>query len=121
MDLQIAGNSALVTASSDGLGKAAAQALVEEGVNVVINGRDAEKLDATATELAALGGGDVIAQPGDLLEADDLSLLVERTVDAFGGIDHLVTSAGLIGDPRRWSSERSLCHRRSLPSERPYL
>jgi Dehydrogenases with different specificities (related to short-chain alcohol dehydrogenases) len=94
MDLQIAGNSALVTASSDGLGKAAAQALVEEGVNVVINGRDADRLDATATELAALGGGDVVAQPGDLLDPADLSVLVERTVDAFGGIDHLVTSAG---------------------------
>jgi 3-oxoacyl-[acyl-carrier protein] reductase len=94
MDLQIAGNSALVTASSDGLGKAAAQALVEEGVNVVINGRDADRLDATATELAALGGGDVVAQPGDILDPADLSVLVERTVDAFGGIDHLVTSAG---------------------------
>jgi NAD(P)-dependent dehydrogenase (short-subunit alcohol dehydrogenase family) len=94
MDLKIAGNSALVTASSDGLGKAAAQALVQEGVNVVINGRDEQRLSDTASELAALGDGDVVAQPGDLLDPADLSVLVERTVDAFGGIDHLVTSAG---------------------------
>jgi len=94
MDLQIDGTSALVTASSGGLGKAAAAALVREGVDVVINGRDQARLDATATELADLGGGEVIAQVGDLCEPDDIQLLVERTVDAYGGIDHLVTSAG---------------------------
>jgi Dehydrogenases with different specificities (related to short-chain alcohol dehydrogenases) len=94
MDLQIDGDAALVTASSGGLGKAAAAALVAEGVDVVINGRDEQRLSAAATELAAIGGGEVIAQPGDLREPEDIQLLVERTVDAYGGIDHLVTSAG---------------------------
>jgi 3-oxoacyl-[acyl-carrier protein] reductase len=94
MDLKIAGNSALVTASSDGLGKAAASAMVEEGVNVVINGRNKQKLSDTQKELSAIDGGDVVAVRGDLMDPDDLVNLVAETVDTFGGIDHLVTSAG---------------------------
>ena len=45
MDLKIDGNGALVKASSSGLGKASAKALAREGVNVVINGRDPDRLN----------------------------------------------------------------------------
>ena len=62
MDLEIEGNAALVTASSSGLGKASAIALARDGANVVVNGRDEDRL------------------------AD--------AVEEFGGLDHLVTSAG---------------------------
>ena len=52
MDLGIAGRSALVCASSQGLGRACAQALLDEGVDVVINGRDAALyLDALRSAL----------------------------------------------------------------------
>ena len=51
MDLGIAGKSAIVCASSQGLGRACAEALAAEGVNVVINGRDAKKLDQAAAEM----------------------------------------------------------------------
>lgn len=94
MDLQIQGNTALVTASSDGLGKASAAALAEEGANVVINGRNQEKLDAAVAELEERGAGSVIGHQGDITDGNDVSALVERTVEEFGGIDHLVTSAG---------------------------
>lgn len=94
MDLQIRGNTALVTASSDGLGKASATALAEAGANVVINGRDQDKLDAAVIELDEAGTGSVIGQQGDITDEDDVSALVEQTLDEFGGIDHLVTSAG---------------------------
>jgi 3-oxoacyl-[acyl-carrier protein] reductase len=94
MDLQIEGNAALVTASSGGLGKASATALAREGANVVINGRDETALAETREELAAVGTGEVVAQPGDITEPDDVAALVDTTVEAFGGIDHLVTSAG---------------------------
>jgi 3-oxoacyl-[acyl-carrier protein] reductase len=53
MDLGIAGRWALVCAASKGLGKACAQALAEEGVNVVITARGAEALERTAAELQA--------------------------------------------------------------------
>jgi len=51
MDLQLDDDTALVTASSSGLGKASAKALVREGANVVINGRDEERLEAARKEM----------------------------------------------------------------------
>ncbi len=94
MDLAIDGNAALVTASSSGLGKASATALVREGVDVVINGRDEDRLAEAREAVAAAGPGRVVAQPGDLTDPDDVETLVDRTVEAFGRLDHLVTSAG---------------------------
>jgi 3-oxoacyl-[acyl-carrier protein] reductase len=55
MDLGIAGRKAIVCASSRGLGRACAKALAEAGCEVVINGRDRERLAATAAELKATG------------------------------------------------------------------
>lgn len=96
MDLRLDGNAALVTASSRGLGNASARALVREGVDVALNGRDADRLDDAVSDLRAEAprGTDVIAVQGDLTDDADIQRLVERTVDAFGGLDHLVTSAG---------------------------
>lgn len=94
MDLEIAGNAALVTASSSGLGKASALALAREGVNVVVNGRDEDRLADAVTELEAAATGEVIGQAGDLTDPDAVETLVDRTVTEFGGMDHLVTSAG---------------------------
>jgi 3-oxoacyl-[acyl-carrier protein] reductase len=94
MDLEIEGNAALVTASSSGLGKASATALAREGANVVINGRDEERLDAAAADIREVATGSVVAQPGDITDPDHVAALVEATVEEFGGLDHLVTSAG---------------------------
>jgi 3-oxoacyl-[acyl-carrier protein] reductase len=94
MDLDIDGNAALVTASSSGLGKASATALAREGADVVVNGRDEDRLAAAAEEVGETAAGDVVAVPGDLTVADDVERLVDRTVEEFGGLDHLVTSAG---------------------------
>ncbi|XVH33205.1 SDR family oxidoreductase (plasmid) [Haloferacaceae archaeon DSL9] len=94
MDLQIQGNTALVTASSDGLGKASAMVLAQEGANVVINGRDEKKLEAAVADLRDVSTGTVIGQQGDITSEADIRSLVDRTLDEFGGIDHLVTSAG---------------------------
>jgi 3-oxoacyl-[acyl-carrier protein] reductase len=94
MDLGIEGNSAVVAASSSGLGKASAKALAEEGTNVVINGRDPDSLSATADELRETAVGEVVTHPGDLTEPADCEALVERAVGEFGGLDHLVTNAG---------------------------
>jgi 3-oxoacyl-[acyl-carrier protein] reductase len=94
MDLAIDGNAALVTASSSGLGKASARALAREGANVVINGRDEERLAETAEEIHADATGEVVTQAGDLTDPDDVETLVETAVEEFGGLDHLVTSAG---------------------------
>lgn len=96
MDFEIAGDAALVTASSSGLGKASATALAREGVNVVINGRNEERLTGAREEIQseAADSADVVARPGDLTDPDDVAAMVETTVAEFGGLDHLVTSAG---------------------------
>ncbi len=94
MDLQIGGNTALVTASSSGLGKASAKALAREGANVVINGRDEDRLADAKDEIEEVANGNVFIQAGDLTNEEDIETMVEMTVDEFGGLDHLVTSAG---------------------------
>jgi 3-oxoacyl-[acyl-carrier protein] reductase len=94
MDLGLAGKVALVTAASKGLGRASAQALVDEGASVAINGRDPERLRATATEL----GGAVLALPDDVTEPDAPRRLVEATVERFGALHVLVGNAG--GPPK---------------------
>jgi 3-oxoacyl-[acyl-carrier protein] reductase len=94
MDLAIDGDTALVTASSSGLGKASARVLAREGTNVVLNGRDNARLDAAVEDLRSEASGDVVGVAGDLTDAGDVERLVDRTVETFGGLDHLVTSAG---------------------------
>ena len=66
MDLGIAGRKAIVCASSRGLGKACARSLAEAGCVVVINGRDAKKLEAAAAEIAKATGAKVTAIAADV-------------------------------------------------------
>jgi 3-oxoacyl-[acyl-carrier protein] reductase len=94
MDFGLAGKVALVTASSRGLGRASAQALVDEGAAVAINSRDPERLASTAAAL----GDDVLALPADVTEQDTPRRLVEATVERFGALHVLVANAG--GPPK---------------------
>ena len=94
MDLDIEGNAALVLASSSGLGKASATALARDGVDVVLNGRDEERLESAAEEVRETATGEVVTRVGDLTNPEDVTGLVEATVEAFGGLDHLVISSG---------------------------
>lgn len=94
MDLQIEGNTAVVTASSSGLGKASAKALAREGVNVVLNGRTESDLEEAAEEISEVATGSVVTQQGDITVEEDIEQLVETAISQFGQLDHLVTSAG---------------------------
>src|ERR1700744_5934020 len=70
MDLGIAGRKEIVCASSRGLGRACAKALAEAGCEVVINGRDRERLMATAAELQQKTGGKIIPVVADVATAE---------------------------------------------------
>lgn len=94
MDLKLKGNAAIITASSSGLGRAAARALAEEGANVVINGRDEVKLDSAAADIESSTGAEVVTVNGDIKKRATLEELVNTTMEEFGRLDHLVTSAG---------------------------
>lgn len=98
MDLELEETVALTISSSSGLGKASAKSLAREGANVVINGRDEDRLAEAESEIEAAGTGDVLALSGDITDPETIETLVETTVDEFGGLDHLVTSAG--GPPK---------------------
>ena len=77
MDLGIAGRGAIVCASSKGLGRACAMELARAGCRVVVNGRDAIRLEATAAEIRAATGAEVIAVAGDLGDARVREVLLE--------------------------------------------
>lgn len=94
MDLGLDGLVAIVAASSKGLGKATAMALAREGAMVTINGRDADRLEATAHEIREETGADVLRVVSDLAETDACSELIEETVRQRGGLDVLVCNAG---------------------------
>jgi 3-oxoacyl-[acyl-carrier protein] reductase len=69
MDLGIAGRTAIICASSKGLGRACAMEIARAGCAVVVNGRDAARLEATADDIRAATGARVTAVPGDVSDA----------------------------------------------------
>ena len=90
MDLGIQGRRALVCASSKGLGKGCAEALAGEGVDLILNARGAESLEATAANIRSTYGVSVVAVAADITtEAGQAAVL-----EAAGDIDILVTNAG---------------------------
>jgi 3-oxoacyl-[acyl-carrier protein] reductase len=88
MDLGLRGRTAIVCGASSGLGLASAEALAEEGANVAMFARRREQLERDADRIGAL------AVRGDVTNAADLERLVERTLQAFGGIDIVVWNSG---------------------------
>ena len=119
MDLGIAGKWALVCGASKGLGRGCAEALVREGVNLVVNARNADELQRTAAHLIAEGAaaagvrGQNSSKPQVLAVAADITTPEGRAA-AFGvaggpgrGFDIVVTNAGgpPPGDFRGWDRE----------------
>ncbi|HMS96045.1 MAG TPA: SDR family NAD(P)-dependent oxidoreductase, partial [Tabrizicola sp.] len=89
MDLGIRGKKALVCASSKGLGRGAAEALAGAGVDLVMNARGSEALEAAAADIRARHGVAVTAVAADITtEAGRTAVLAE------GPFDILVTNAG---------------------------
>jgi 3-oxoacyl-[acyl-carrier protein] reductase len=92
MNLGLNGRTAIVCGASSGIGLGIAEGLAHEGANVAMLARRRDVLEREAERLGAL------AVRGDARDPADLKRLVERTLDAFGGIDILVNNSG--GPPR---------------------
>jgi 3-oxoacyl-[acyl-carrier protein] reductase len=111
MDLQIKQKIALVLGAGSGLGQAIALSLATEGVRVVLAGRTAEKLDATAEKIKSVGGESLVI-PWDLSQSDVIDqnfTLIETT---WGSVDILVNNTGgppatlaQGQDPRLWQEK----------------
>lgn len=95
MDLGLAGRSAVICASSLGLGRACAMELARAGCRVVINGRDGDALDRTAREIGTATGAEVVRVLADVGTPEGQAALVS----AAGDVDILVTNNG--GPPFR--------------------
>ncbi|MDH3195323.1 MAG: SDR family oxidoreductase [Hyphomicrobiales bacterium] len=88
MDLGISGRTAIVCASSRGLGRGCAEALAEAGCHVVINGRDGDVLTKTAAEIAKSSGAKITPVAADVATPDGQKALL----DAAGHVDILVNN-----------------------------
>lgn len=90
----LSGRVAVVTGGSGGLGKAAAKALAAFGASVVVTARRLEALQEAAEEIGK-DGGVVLPVSCDITDADSVQAMVTRTVEELGGIDILLTAAGI--------------------------
>jgi 3-oxoacyl-[acyl-carrier protein] reductase len=94
MDLGLQNKTAFIAASSQGLGKAVAMELAQEGVNVIINGRHKENLEQTKSEIESKTKRRVIELSGDLSVVEQREQVIAGALETYGGIDILVTNSG---------------------------
>lgn len=92
-----AGKIAIVTGSAQGFGKGIAEALAAEGAYLVIADLNAAGAEACAAELnARFGAGTAAAAAVDVSNEDSVAAMVETCVKSFGGLDILVSNAGIL-------------------------
>ena len=88
---------ALVTGGASGIGRASALVFAREGASVVVSDLNVAGSGDTVQEIVA-AGGTAIAIAGDVSDTDDARRMVESTVEAYGSIDVVLNSAGVISD-----------------------
>jgi NAD(P)-dependent dehydrogenase (short-subunit alcohol dehydrogenase family) len=93
METGIAGRRALIAGSSSGIGAAIAVALAAEGARVVIHGRNKRSAESVAETIRS-AGGEAVMVCGDLGDRAAVEAIGRGALEAFGGIDILVNSAG---------------------------
>src|SRR5438132_13035497 len=89
MSGKLSGKTAIVTGASAGIGRECSRSLAAEGAQIVLTARRGERLDAVASEIAALGSKAYIVA-GDAREAETAQIAVQTAIDAAGRIDILI-------------------------------
>ncbi len=94
-DMQLEGQTAIVTGASAGIGAATCRELAAAGANVVLAARSRDRLVDLAADLEADDEVETLVVPTDMREEAAVDALIAETVDHFGGFDILVNNAGL--------------------------
>ena len=94
MNFGLKGKNALVTASSQGLGKSVALELAKEGANLAICARNKQLLETAKAQIYSMGAGDVFAVECDLTIASDRDKMMKAVLQHYKNIDILVTNTG---------------------------
>jgi 3-oxoacyl-[acyl-carrier protein] reductase len=94
MDFLLKNKIALITGATQGIGAATAYALAGEGADLIISGRNEQKLSAQKLQLQEKFDNQVHVVPGDLTSTDECSRIVKNSLNMFPRIDILVNSAG---------------------------
>ena len=97
MPLSLTGKTAIITGSGAGLGAAYARALARAGASIVVNDSSADAADATVAAITA-DGGKAVAAVAPVGTTETARALIAAAAEAFGGLDILVTNAGVLRD-----------------------
>ena len=98
MNIDLKGQTAIVTGSSSGLGQACAIGLGREGMNVVVNYHSSDEEAQQTAEQVEKAGGKAIVVQADVSKEDEVAKLFDACMKAFGHLDVLVANAGLQAD-----------------------
>jgi 3-oxoacyl-[acyl-carrier protein] reductase len=89
------GKVALVTGGSSGIGYGIAEALLKEGVNVGITGRNKERIEEAANKLKGVGEGEVLPIQADVSDYDAQQDAVKQVTEKWGSLDYFIANAGV--------------------------
>ena len=100
------GKAVLITGASRGIGRSTARAFLDQGARVAINGRTTDSVERA---MGALGDAErLVAAPGDVATVAGCEAVVGAAVDALGGLDILINSAGVFQRATMAESDESL-------------
>lgn len=94
MDLKLDGKVAIITGGSEGIGRAAAQRLSQEGALVALASRTQADLDQVASEISQTSGNEVIGIATDVRDEQAVKQLIDQVIEKWGRLDILVNNAG---------------------------
>jgi 3-oxoacyl-[acyl-carrier protein] reductase len=94
--MNLNGKVAIVTGGTKGIGRAIAEALVREGMNVCISARHELEIESAVSDMGGLSNeAGVTGMVCDVREYDEVKALIAHTVAEFGGVDVLINNAGI--------------------------